>query len=88
MTSRGINYWENADGSDRRLLFSMNDYLQAIDARTGNIIESFGDKGRVDLRAGLAADGRDITNIRPLHTSNPGRVVRNLMIVSLPAVPV
>ena len=37
------------------------------------------------MRAGLAADGRDISNVRPLHTSNPGRVFRNLMIVSLPA---
>jgi quinoprotein glucose dehydrogenase len=35
LTSRGINYWESADRSDRRLLFSMNNFLQEIDARTG-----------------------------------------------------
>lgn len=40
---RGINYWESADRSDRRLLFQMNDYLQAIDARTGASILSFGE---------------------------------------------
>ena len=33
---RGINYWESKDRSDRRLLFQMNSYLQAIDARTGS----------------------------------------------------
>ena len=35
MTSRGINYWQSDDGKERRLLFSINNYLQAIDARTG-----------------------------------------------------
>ena len=39
----------------------------------------------VDLRDGLAREGWDVTNVRPLHTSNPGRVIGNLMIVSLPA---
>src|SRR6266480_2241067 len=31
MTTRGMNYWESKDGKDRRLVFSMNDYLQEID---------------------------------------------------------
>src|SRR5262245_23379045 len=35
MTSRGINYWQSDNGKDRRLLFSINSFLQAIDARTG-----------------------------------------------------
>jgi quinoprotein glucose dehydrogenase len=85
VTARGVNFWESADGRDRRLLYLNAGFLTAIDARTGNVVESFGDRGRVDLRAALAAEGRDITDIRPLHTSNPGRVLRNLMIVSLPA---
>ena len=29
MTARGMNYWESKDGKDRRLIFAMNDYLQA-----------------------------------------------------------
>ena len=33
---RGINYWESADGSDRRLLYLNAGSLTAIDARTGN----------------------------------------------------
>jgi quinate dehydrogenase (quinone) len=82
---RGMNYWQSADGSDRRLLYLNAGFLTAIDARTGESVASFGDNGRVDLRAGLAADGWDITDVRPLVTSNPGRVFENLMIVSLPA---
>ena len=34
---RGVNYWESADRKDRRLLFQMNNFLQAIDAQTGQV---------------------------------------------------
>ncbi len=77
ITTRGINYWESADGKDRRLLFAAGDYLQAIDARTGAVIASFGDKGRVDLREGLGRDPKKIT----VQSLNPGRVFENLIIM-------
>jgi glucose dehydrogenase len=79
---RGMNYWESADRSDRRLVYINGGFLTAIDARTGQTIESFGEKGRVDVRLGL---NRDVTNIRPLQTGNPGRIFENLIIISLPA---
>jgi glucose dehydrogenase len=85
VTARGVNYWQSADGSDRRLLYLNAGMLTALNARTGEFIASFGNGGRVDLRDGLARDGWDVTNVRPLHTSNPGRVIGNLMVVSLPA---
>jgi glucose dehydrogenase len=85
VTARGVNYWQNRDGSDRRLLYLNAGMLTALNARTGEFITSFGTAGRVDLRDGLARDGWDVTNVRPLHTSNPGRVIRDLMVVSLPA---
>src|SRR5262249_23590947 len=53
---RGVNYWESADGADRRLLYSARNMLYAIDARTGKAIASFGADGRVDLRQGLDRD--------------------------------
>jgi quinoprotein glucose dehydrogenase len=79
---RGINYWESTDRSDRRLLFINAGFLTAVDAGTGKTIESFGDKGKVDVRLGL---NRDITGVRPLQTGNPGRVFENLIVISLPA---
>ncbi len=79
---RGINYWESADRKDRRLLFINGGFLTAIDAQTGRTIETFGDKGKVDLRVGL---DRDVTGVRALQTGNPGRVYDNLIIISLPA---
>ena len=83
--ARGMNYWQSKDGSDRRLLYQSGGFLTAIDARTGKTIETFGEKGLVDLRTALAGDGFDVTDVRPLVTSNPGRVFENLVILSLPA---
>ena len=56
ITNRGIDYWESADRSDRRLLFSLSNQLQELDARTGQSILQFGTNGMVDLRAGLGRD--------------------------------
>jgi glucose dehydrogenase len=78
--SRGMNYWGNKDGSDRRLFFINAGFLVAIDARTGQTIDSFGDNGRTDLRNGLDRDPG-----RALQTSNPGRIFENLIITPLPA---
>ena len=84
VAARGIHYWQSADGDDRRLVFHGGGFIKQINAETGATITSFGDNGRVDLREALDG-GRDIGNVRPLNTSNPGRVFENLMIVSLPA---
>lgn len=85
VSGRGINYWESADRSDRRLLYLNAGALTAVDARTGETVTSFGRNGRVDLRDALASAGHDISGVQPLSTNNPGRVFEDLMIVSLPA---
>ncbi len=78
MTARGMNYWESPDGKDRRLIFSMNDYLQEIDAETGKSILTFGTNGVVDLREGL---GRPAESIGRIQSGNPGRVFENLILL-------
>ena len=60
------------------LLFSVDNFLQEIDARTGKSILQFGDNGPVDLRAGL---GRDPNSLRLVQSSTPGRVFENLIIL-------
>jgi quinoprotein glucose dehydrogenase len=78
MTSRGINYWQSGDRKDRRLIFSINGYMQAIDAKSGESIRTFGDNGIVDLRKGLArAEGTD----RRVQSRTPGRIWKNLLIM-------
>ena len=81
VTTRGINYWESKDRSDRRLFTTNAGFLTAIDARTGNTIMSFGDNGRVDERVGLA--DRDWSESPPIQTNNPGRIFENLIIMPM-----
>jgi quinoprotein glucose dehydrogenase len=78
ITNRGINYWESQDRSDRRLLFASNHMLQAIDARSGKAIASFGTNGRVNLKEGL---GRDPQTISLVQSTTPGRVFEDLLIL-------
>ena len=74
---RGVNYWESKDGTDRRLIFSTNNFLQEIDARTGQSIPSFGTDGRVDLRVGLDRDPAAVNQ----QSRIPGRIFENLIIL-------
>ena len=78
--ARGLNYWESPDRSDRRLLYLNAGMLTALNARTGELISTFGNNGKVDLREALWRPARN-----PLQTSNPGRIFENLIIMSLPA---
>ena len=78
MATRGIAYWESTDRKDRRLIFAINNYLQAIDARTGKSILTFGRKGLVDLRQGLGRDPKTIPRVQP---EAPGRVFENLILL-------
>ena len=77
LTNRGMNYWESKDRTERRLLFSSQQFLQSIDAVTGEPISSFGDNGRVDLRVGL---DRDPTKINA-QSNTPGHVFEDLIIL-------
>jgi quinoprotein glucose dehydrogenase len=80
VTSRGMNYWESKDRADRRLFTTNGGFLTAIDARTGQTVQSFGDNGRTDLRTGL---DRDLTNVPPIQTNNPGRIFEDIIIMPL-----
>ncbi len=78
ITGRGINYWESEDRKDRRLLFQMNNYLQAIDALTGKSILTFGNKGLVDLKEGMGQDPKTISRVQ---SSSPGKIFGNLLLL-------
>src|SRR4029453_8632022 len=77
-TSRGMNYWESKDRSDRRLVFINGGMIKEINARNGQTIATFGDNSRVDPSA-----ESDRTVGRP--GGNPGRVYKDTIIVALPA---
>ncbi|MEZ5041237.1 MAG: PQQ-binding-like beta-propeller repeat protein [Saprospiraceae bacterium] len=78
LTRRGINYWESEDKTDKRLIFTLNNSLQAIDAVTGHSIANFGNGGYVDLREGL---DRDPSSIRRVQAMMPGVIYEDLVIL-------
>lgn len=75
---RGINFWQSEDGSDQRLLIPIAGHLEAIDARTGQLIATFGSDGRVDLMEGL---GRDFKTITQIQSATPGVIYGDLLIL-------
>jgi len=78
INSRGVNYWQSEDGKDKRLLFSINSFLQEIDARTGKSILTFGENGIVDMRHGLARAEQYAGRIQ---SNSPGKIWKNLVIL-------
>jgi quinoprotein glucose dehydrogenase len=84
---RGLSYW--TDGHEERILAPVVTYLYALDAKTGNPIASFGDKGRIDLREHLRGDPAQ----QSLYVSSPGSIYKDLIIMgdgepeNLPAPP-
>ncbi|MCC6462146.1 MAG: PQQ-binding-like beta-propeller repeat protein [Saprospiraceae bacterium] len=74
-TSRGLAYW--ADGDDQRILYTIGPHLYALDARTGQPIDSFGEHGKADLHEGLPESARD----KFIISNTPGTVFENLIVM-------
>jgi quinoprotein glucose dehydrogenase len=72
---RGANYWESKDRTDRRILVTSGGMLHAIDARTGKLVDSFADHGKLNLKTGI--DRAPV----PLGSRTPGRIFENLIIL-------
>ncbi len=75
---RGVCYWEKGD--DKRILTTVGPNLIAINAKTGELIKTFGVDGKVDMRVGLIP-GADANAIRDVSSSSPGVVCGDLIIM-------
>jgi quinoprotein glucose dehydrogenase len=75
--NRGVVYW--SEGADRRILFTADHFLHAVNAADGKPILTFGDGGRVDIKDGL---GRDVSKLS-VQSTTPGAVYRNLLFLPL-----
>ena len=73
--NRGVTYWESGD--DKRILFTARHQLFALDARTGKLVPSFGEAGKVDMHRGL---GRDVHRIS-ISATSPGTIYKDLIIL-------
>jgi len=85
--NRGVTYW--SEGSDKRIFATVQQYLYALNARTGVPIPGFGNEGRIDLRENL---GRDPEK-QSIVLTTPGIIYKDLLITggrdaeALPASP-
>ncbi|MEZ4828007.1 MAG: PQQ-binding-like beta-propeller repeat protein [Bacteroidia bacterium] len=84
---RGILYWES--GEDKRLFLGIKHHFVSLNALTGELISSFGENGKLNLKTGLGQDVNDVW----LEATTPGVIYGNLLIQGfltserLPAVP-
>jgi quinoprotein glucose dehydrogenase len=85
--NRGLMHW--SDRQQSRVFAAVDNFVYALDAGTGRVIESFGRDGRIDLREDL---GREPAS-QSVRLTSPGVIYRDLMILggrvgeSLPASP-
>ncbi|MBI5769384.1 MAG: PQQ-binding-like beta-propeller repeat protein [Verrucomicrobia bacterium] len=73
---RGLVYWQNESGGERRLFTGIGNALFALDPSTGRLIESFGEKGVLPLTTGTVNDDDAITGL-----NTPGVIYRDTLIL-------
>jgi quinoprotein glucose dehydrogenase len=73
--NRGVMYW--ASGSDARVFAAVDNFVYALDAKTGAVIRTFGADGRIDLRENLGRDPKT----QGVRLTSPGAIYRDLMIL-------
>lgn len=75
--NRGLVYWEDDDGNNRRIFNFVRDRVYALDAKSGALIDSFGENGSIDLRQNLPVD----PELADIEVTTPGSVYRDYLIV-------
>ncbi|MCC6580338.1 MAG: PQQ-binding-like beta-propeller repeat protein, partial [Phycisphaeraceae bacterium] len=73
---RGLVFWQNERGGERRLFTAVGNHLFAIDASSGQVISTFGEGGTLHLGGGLDVEGEPNVGL-----NTPGVVYRDLLII-------
>ena len=73
--ARGVAYWN--DGARGRIYAAVMNFLYCLDAETGKPIESFGERGRIDLRKDLPGNSSALS----IALTTPGIIYKDLIIV-------
>jgi len=74
-TLRGLVYWDRS--GDPRILFTVDDTLRSLDARSGKPTMSFGDNGRVSLKAGLGGQAE----AKWVVSTTPGALYEDILVM-------
>jgi quinoprotein glucose dehydrogenase len=73
--NRGVTYWSS--GGETRIFTGQDQFLCAIDARTGRSVPTFGLNGRIDLREGLGRPPEE----QSVRLTSPPIVYKDLLIL-------
>ncbi|HMR84954.1 MAG TPA: PQQ-binding-like beta-propeller repeat protein [Niabella sp.] len=76
-TNRGVAFWR--DGNDKRILYSYQSWLYAVDAITGKPVKTFGNEGRVSLQAGLGRESEK----KFVVSTTPGTIYKDIIIMPI-----
>lgn len=78
--NRGLMFWQNDSGSDKRILYGVGSRLYAINAVDGKAVDSFGDQGFIELIKDL-----DIPDSRTgsILLNTPGIIYKDLVILGM-----
>ena len=73
--NRGVTFW--TDGKEKRILFAAGSELFALNTANGQLIETFGDNGKVNLKVGLGENAKD----KYVAATTPGVICKDLLII-------
>lgn len=79
--SRGVVYWQNPQGKERRIFHSVGEKIYCIDAETGKPVASFGYKGALDLSENLGRDTEEFNSF--IAATTPGVIFNDMLITSM-----
>lgn len=75
--NRGVVFWEDQHGGNRRLFHFVKDQVFALNPETGELVRSFGEGGVIDLRLNLPVDPSRAS----VEVTTPGIVYEDVLIV-------
>ena len=79
--TRGVIFWQNEQGNDKRIIYSAGSKTYSINIADGKPVRSFGKNGFIDLTENL---DRDSGTYNPfIVNTTPGVVYKNLLIMGM-----
>lgn len=77
--SRGVVYWENEKGGEKRIFYGAGKYIFCVNAENGQLVRQFGINGHIDLSENL---DKDPSEYNPnISATTPGIIFKDLLIV-------
>ncbi|AMR34590.1 pyrrolo-quinoline quinone [Mucilaginibacter sp. PAMC 26640] len=76
--NRGVVYWQDADGNNKRVFYNVGNKVYCIDIQTGKPVLNFGDGGYLDMTENV---GRTVHSF--VASTTPGIIYKNVLIMGV-----